>query len=468
MPKNLRVLLVEDSEDDAHFMARELKQSGLAFESHRVDTLPALEAALTRESWDLVISDHTLPGFDSLRALELVKEKRLDIPFIVVSGTIGEEVAVKAMKAGASDYVMKDHLARLAPSIERELREAATRRAKRSAEEALRRSEQELSDFFEHACVGLQWAGPDGTILRVNQAELDMLGYSHDEYAGHSITEFYADPSRAKTLLALLHAGDEVTDFEARLRCRNGTIKHVLINANVLWEGGKFIHSRCFTRDITDRKRGEEARSYLAAIVESSDDAIIGTSLDGVIRSWNAAAVRRYGYSEQEVRDCSVSVLTPEHRPQEWPQIYEQVRSGGHTAYFETVRRRKNGTTVEVAVTLSPIMDERGNVTGISAIEHDITIMKREENERLMLINELTAALARVKTLSGLLPICASCKKIRDDSGYWKKIETYISERTEAEFTHGICPDCMTKLYPQYASKTSSKPEPAAPPVAKE
>ncbi len=453
MKKPLRVLIVEDSEDDALFLLRELERGGFDSSSERVDTLTALNAALDRQTWDLVISDHSLPGFNSLQALEMLKERNLDIPFIIVSGMIGEEIAVKAMKAGASDYVMKDHLARLVPSIERELREAWSRRAKRRAEEALRRSEQELNDFFEHASVGLHWIGPDGIILRVNHAELDLLGYTHEEYAGHPISEFYADEGVADEVLKRLHDGELLDSFEARLNCKDGGVKHVLLDANVLRENGKFVHARCFMRDITDRKAAQTARAYLAAIVESSDDAIIGTTLDGVINSWNSTAARMYGYAAEEVNGRSISVLTPHDRIEDWPQIYGRVQAGEKLERFESMRRRKDGTTVEVAVTFSPIKDAQGCVIGISAIERDITVAKREEQERLQLIAELTDALGKIKTLRGLLPICASCKKIREDTGYWKRIESFISERTQAEFTHGICPDCIIKLYPEYVVK---------------
>ncbi|MEW5893467.1 MAG: EAL domain-containing protein [Pseudomonadota bacterium] len=137
MDKILRVLLVEDSEDDALLLQRELKRSGYAPIMHRVDTPEALELALRSPEWDVIITDHNLPGFGSDAALRLVRESGLDIPVIIVSGTIGEDVAVSAMKAGASDYIMKGHLARLAPAIERELREAEVRHQHRKAEETI-------------------------------------------------------------------------------------------------------------------------------------------------------------------------------------------------------------------------------------------------------------------------------------------------------------------------------------------
>jgi PAS domain S-box-containing protein len=453
MKKPLRVLVVEDSENDTLFLLRELERGGFEPTFERVASRDALSSALDRQPWDVVISDHSMPGFGSLDAIEVVKKRELDIPFIIVSGAIGEDVAVNAMKAGASDYVMKGKLTRLVPSIERELREAESRRARHKAEEELKRSQQELSDFFEHAAVGLRWEGPDGVILRANQAELDLLGYTRDEYLGHNIAEFHVDEGAAEDILRRLKNGETLNNHAARLRCKNATIKQVLINSNVLWEQGKFIHSRSFTRDVTDRRRAQEALSYLAAIVESSEDAIIGKTLDGTILSWNSGAESMYGYTASEVKGRSISILIPAYRPEELPALYDKIRQGGHIERYETVRMRKDGTAIDVALTLSPIKDAAGTVIGVSTIERDISARKREEEERLRLIQELTDALANIKTLKGLLPICASCKKIRDDHGYWQKVESYISDHTGAEFTHGICPDCMQRLYPEYTIK---------------
>jgi PAS domain S-box-containing protein len=130
---------------------------------------------------------------------------------------------------------------------------------RRQAERALRRSEQLLTDFFENASVGLHWVGPDGTILRANQTELNLLGYSRDEYVGRHIAEFHADKPVIDDILQRLSRGECLEAYEARLRCKDGSIKYVLVSSNVLWEDGKFIHTRSFTRDITDRKLAEMA-----------------------------------------------------------------------------------------------------------------------------------------------------------------------------------------------------------------
>ncbi|MDK9556204.1 EAL domain-containing protein [Marinobacter sp. M216] len=133
----LRVLLVEDSEDDAFLLLRTLKKGGIEPDYQMVDTESAMEAALTTSEWDLVITDHSLPGFTSFRVLELARQFAADLPVIIVSGLIGEDVAVKAMKAGAQDYIMKNNLARLIPAIHREMREVTVRLAKKEAESTL-------------------------------------------------------------------------------------------------------------------------------------------------------------------------------------------------------------------------------------------------------------------------------------------------------------------------------------------
>ena len=146
MSETLRILIVEDSEDDALLEMQELKRAGYSPVYERVDTREAMIAALPKNPWDIVIADYSMPNFSGLAAIQLVRELGLDLPVIIVSGAIGEETAVAAMKAGASDYVMKGNLVRLAPAIRRELRDVQERIDRRKAESALRRTEEELSE----------------------------------------------------------------------------------------------------------------------------------------------------------------------------------------------------------------------------------------------------------------------------------------------------------------------------------
>ncbi|HSE37686.1 MAG TPA: ATP-binding protein, partial [Blastocatellia bacterium] len=134
---------------------------------------------------------------------------------------------------------------------------------RRRVADELRRSQQELADFFENAAVGLHWMGPDGKILRANRAAMNMLGYQREEYVGHDIAEFHVDPKTIREMLSHLARRETLVDYPAKLRAKDGSIRDVLIDSNVLWEGDKFIHARCFTRDITEAKQVEEQRNHL-------------------------------------------------------------------------------------------------------------------------------------------------------------------------------------------------------------
>lgn len=157
MTSLLHVLIVEDSEDDTLLVLRELRRGGYTLDYTRVDTASAMLAALDRQVWDLVIADYTLPAFSAPAALSLLQRLQRDLPFIIVSGTIGEETAVAAMKAGAHDYLTKNNLTRLVPAVERELREAAERRRRNQAEQALRESEERFRQLAENITESVFW-----------------------------------------------------------------------------------------------------------------------------------------------------------------------------------------------------------------------------------------------------------------------------------------------------------------------
>jgi PAS domain S-box-containing protein len=247
------------------------------------------------------------------------------------------------------------------------------------AEQALRGSDAVLVDFFENASVGLHCVGPDGTILRVNQAELKLLGYSRDEYLGRDIAEFHVDREVIADIMRRLRAGETIRDREARMRCKDGSIRHVLIDSSVLWRDGEFVHTRCFTRDVTDRKRVGDAHARLAAIVESSADAIIGKTLDSRILTWNTAAERLFGYPAEEIVGRKVTILIPADRQDEERRIIEKVRRGERVEPYDTERVARDGRRIDVSITVSPVRDEEGRVIAASTIARDVTASKRAE-----------------------------------------------------------------------------------------
>jgi PAS domain S-box-containing protein len=128
---------------------------------------------------------------------------------------------------------------------------------RRRAEQALRRSQAELKDFVENSALSLRWVGPDGFILWANQAELDLLGYARDDYIGHHVAEFHADQTALQVMLERWRRNEQLRNYETRLRCKDGSTRHVLVSSNVYFENGRFIHTRCFTSDITERKQAE-------------------------------------------------------------------------------------------------------------------------------------------------------------------------------------------------------------------
>jgi PAS domain S-box-containing protein len=189
----LRVLLVEDSEDDAMLLERELKRGGFEPVSKRVQTADALSSLLKQQEWDIVISDYMMPKFNGLEAFDLVKKTGLDLPFIIISGKIGEETAVGAMRAGVHDYIMKDKLARLIPAIQRELREAEVRRERKLAEEELKESERRFALFMRHL-PGLAFIKDEnGKILYINEFAEKTYGWKIKDVLGKTDFELWPE-----------------------------------------------------------------------------------------------------------------------------------------------------------------------------------------------------------------------------------------------------------------------------------
>ncbi len=198
--RSLRVLLVEDSEPDALLLDRALQRGGFETVMERVDTAEAMEAALRKHAWDLILCDHAMPRFNAPEALELLKKHQLDVPFIIVSGYIEEQTAVTAMQAGAHDYIMKDRLARLVPAVDRELREAEVRRARQESEAELRRAQEELELRVEQRTADLRAANLklqkvleerrrlENELLEIAENERRRIGFDLHDDLGQKLT----------------------------------------------------------------------------------------------------------------------------------------------------------------------------------------------------------------------------------------------------------------------------------------
>jgi len=260
----------------------------------------------------------------------------------------------------------------------------------KAIQQTLAARENELSDFLENARHAMHTVDAQGTILWANQFELDLLGYARSEYIGRNAADFYAETEGLARIMAGLREGATLNDEPARIICKDGSIRDVLISSNARRENGTFVYSRCFMSDVTDQKReldglraaeerAEHSQAFLAAIIESSDDAIVSKSLDGRIKSWNRGAERLFGYSADEVIGKSIMIIIPPELQYQEHEILARIVKGERMEHFETVRVAKDGHRIDVSLTISPILDRQGRVIGASKSSRDISDRKRAE-----------------------------------------------------------------------------------------
>ncbi|MEH2212904.1 hybrid sensor histidine kinase/response regulator [Nostoc sp.] len=261
----LRFLLLEDSLLDAELAQMILTEGGINCELIRVETGADFLAALETEAFDLILADYALPSFDGISALEIARNRYPEIPFIFVSAVLGEELAIEALKNGATDYVLKQRLGRLVPSVQRALREAKERRQRKQAEESLQKSEAKYRRIVDTSYEGIWMIDSKTRTEFVNQRISQMLGYPAAEILGRSIFDFMdlADEIADEAKLGWFK-GEESDLKEGRLRCQDGSYIWTLISARaILNEQGKCLGAIAMLTDITDRKRSESERDRL-------------------------------------------------------------------------------------------------------------------------------------------------------------------------------------------------------------
>jgi PAS domain S-box-containing protein len=353
----LKVLLIEDDEDDYIIFRDMLSQIGSAkFLLQWANTYDSGLREICRGNHDVYLLDYRLDKGDGLELLKEATARGCEIPIILLTGHGGYDVDVQAMSAGASDYLVKGDIT--PNTLERAIRYSV----------AQKRAELELRKYRNH---------------------LEQL----------------------------------VQERTRELETANDQLRF----------------------EIDVRRMAERTIRQLAAIVQGSDDAIISLTLEGIVTSWNRAAEIIYGYAASEAIGQRISINVPPEYLEEMLELLARIGRGERIFHHETIRKKKNGEYLNVSLTISPVKDDDGTIIGVSTIARDITERERVRKEKEKLIRELQDALANVKTLRGLFPICAWCKKIRDDQGYWQQIEAYIRDHSDADFSHCICPECAEK-----------------------
>ena len=395
--QSLRVLIIEDSEDDASLVLRALKKGGYNPVYERVETAAAMKKALKEKQWDIILCDYSLPKFNAPSAIAVLKKANVDIPIIIISGSIGEKTAIECMRLGAKDYFMKGKLSRLCPAIAKELEDAKTRNKEKHMEEKLRREEHRFRSFVEHSLDIIVIMTLEGIVTYLNPAIERALGYKVEERIGANTLEvihpddleYLAD----KVGILFTETNAPVVQFEVRLRHKDGSWRTFEAVGSNLTHNNVVEAVIVNYRDITERKRMEEAlrisEESFKSIVNTSQEWIWAIDAEGRHTFSNPAVESILGYSPDEIikRGFVVDLIYEE----DLPMLTEiTIRSFEQKIGWSNMVLRwkhKDGTYRYLESNAVPIFDKAGILKGFQGSDRDITQRKNveeklQENER--------------------------------------------------------------------------------------
>jgi len=326
----------------------------------------------------------------------------------------------------------------------------------KQAKEVLKETEQKYQHLTESLLDTVYEFDRKGRFTYVNEAGTHMFGYSKQEILnGLRVQTTMVEEVRdlSQRIISEIFKGNTTVGERTFLR-KDGTQFIGEIHSGPIYKGEEMVGVRGVLRDITEQKKVEEAlrksEEKYKNLFQSSFDGIAESDLEGNLISCNVAYLEMTDHSEEEIKKLNYQDITPEKWAEVDKKHVEQCLQRGYSDLYEKERIKKDGTIIPISIRIWLRRDAQGNPLCLWAIVRDITEQKQAEMAIKQERDNLQAALAEVKTLSGLLPICANCKKIRDDKGYWNQIEAYIRDHSEADFSHSICPECVKKLYPEF------------------
>ena len=409
MSTSLRILFVEDSEDDTLLLLRELKRGGFDPVYERVDTPADMVLALDKYDWDIVISDYVMPRFSGLDALRLLRERGMDLPFIMVSGKIGEDTAVEAMHAGAHDYIVKANLARFIPAVNRGLSEASLRQKRKQAEDALKKSQVNLATAQRIAHLGsweldiitnqLFWSDE---VYRIFGLPIE----SNPTYASFLDAVHPADREYVKSSMNAALYENKNYNIDYRIILPNATERIISEQAEVLFDNNRAFQMIGTVQDITDRKLVEEklrtATQQLTDIIEFLPDATFVIDKDKKVIAWNKAIEKMTGvpkkdivgkgdyayafYFYGQVRPILIDFIFLNDK--EYEKSYHLFEKEGNKIYGENfVPSLYEGKGAFLIATASPLFDHNGKIAGAIETIRDVTRRKRIEEKLQFLAN---------------------------------------------------------------------------------
>ena len=424
----IRVLLLEDNPADAALVIAELRRGGLLLEVKTVETKAAYLECLN-SSFDAIISDYDLPQFNAREALVLLQAGKFDIPFIVVSGTMGEETAVELIKLGAADYLLKDRLARLPQALVHAVEDHTLRRERTNAQEDLRRSQERMREILDSALDAVITMNHDGEIVDLNPASVKIFGHTRAEAIGKRLVDliipqrFREDHNRGLALY--LHTG------EARMLGRRAEVIALKKDGSEFPAemavtrigSGEPPMFTAFLRDVGDKRRAEEAVRVQANMLDRIGQAVIATDSGGTIIYANRAAGALYGWARGELLGREImEVIVPQTSQDQGAEIRARLQKGENWS-GEFLVQNRTGRVFPASVTNSPLLDERGELVGIVGISGDITARKQAEEAMRDREREQRALASQLEIQRGRLVAAQAIGKV----GSW---ETDLSTQT--------------------------------------
>jgi len=391
---NIKLLALEDLEDDLFLVLRNLKRNGLNVEAKRVDNEELFRNELANGKWDIILSDYSLPTFNGLKAFEVFKEYNIDIPFILVSGTIGEDIAVSAMKAGVNDYVMKENLSRLAPAVIRELIEAKNRQKNILLKNEIEQKNEDYKILVENAADVIYTLSQEGIVLSINKVVTKITGWNKEEIIGKKFLDFIHPDSIDYAIEKFNEflKGNLFDEYQLKFLIKDGgtvigSIKNTIFKSQ---NGGSILLG--FIRDITKQNELQEELAIISKASNQSPVVLIMTDLNLKVVYFNDKLVERTGYSENELNNFSVKqIISSEIDNEQYNKMWNDVKIYGSWS-GEFFNKTKNNQLYWEDVRITPIVDKNNKIFRYLITKINITKRKEIFSELIVARKEAESA----------------------------------------------------------------------------